>query len=113
MPESPRVVASGPARSLDGVLDAAASRLSVVTPEADAVHGEPWLDSIPDGERYAAHEALARVAHGESPVHVDLGVVCWTLTALSDTDGQVVHVLASGIDAAERDRIESDLRELT
>jgi diguanylate cyclase (GGDEF)-like protein len=113
MPESPRVVASAPARSLDRVLDAAATRLSVVTTDGDTVHGEPWLDAIPDGDRFAAHEALARVAHGESPVHVDLGVVCWTLTALPDADGDVVHVLATGIDAAERDRIESELRQLT
>jgi diguanylate cyclase (GGDEF)-like protein len=113
MPESPRAVASAPARSLDYVLDAAASLLSVVTPGGDTVHGEPWLDSIPDGEHFAAHEALARVAHGESPVHVDLGLVCWTLTALPDSDGEVAHVLATGIDAGQRDRIESDLRELT
>src|SRR4051794_9527224 len=100
MAESPPVVASAPPRSLHHVLDGAPSLLSVVTPEGDTVHGEPWLDSIPDGEHFAAHEALARVAHGESPVHVDLGLVCWTLTALPDGDGEVVHVVATGIDAA-------------
>jgi diguanylate cyclase (GGDEF)-like protein len=112
MPESPRVVASAPARSLDRVLDAAATLTAVVTTDGDTVHGDPWLDAIPDGERFAAHEALARVAHGESPVHVDLGVVCWALTALPGPDGEVGHVLATGIDADERDRVEGDLREL-
>jgi diguanylate cyclase (GGDEF)-like protein len=122
MPESPRVVASAPARSLDRVLDAAASLMAVLTTDGELVHGCAWLEAIPDGEHFAAHEALARVAHGESPVHVDLGFaggdgephpVCWTLTALPGPDGEVVNVLATGIDAVERDRIEGELRDLT
>jgi diguanylate cyclase (GGDEF)-like protein len=122
MPESSRVVASAPARSLDGVLDAAASLLAVVTTDGELVHGTAWLDAIPGGEQFAAHEALARVAHGESPVHVDLGFssgddephpVCWTLTALVGPEGEVVHVLATGVDAVERDRVEAELREMT
>jgi diguanylate cyclase (GGDEF)-like protein len=122
MHQSPRVVASAPARSLDGVLDAAASLLAVVTTAGELVHGERWLDAIPDRERFAAHEALARVAHGESPVHVDLSFdggsdgphpVCWTLTGLPGPDGEVVHVLATGVDAVERDRVEAELRDLT
>jgi diguanylate cyclase (GGDEF)-like protein len=122
MPESSRVAASAPARSLDGVLDAAATLLAVVTTDGKLVHGSDWLDAIPDGEHFAAHEALARVAHGESPVHVDLRYstgddephpVCWTLTALPDPNGEVVHVLATGIDAVKRDRLEAELRDLT
>src|SRR3954454_4138606 len=122
MHQSPRVVASAPARLLDGVLDAAATLLSVVTTAGELVHGERWLEAIPDGERFAAHEALARVAHGESPVHVDLSFgaepdgphpVCWTLTGLPGPDGQVLHVLATGVDAVERDRVEAELRDLT
>jgi diguanylate cyclase (GGDEF)-like protein len=122
MPESSRVVASAPARSLDSVLDAAATLLAVVTTDGELVHGSHWLDAIPDGEHFAAHEALARVAHGESPVHVDLGFgigddephpVCWTLTGLCRPDGEVVHVLATGVDAVERDRVEAELRDLT
>src|SRR5215218_2017327 len=122
MPELPRVVASAPARSLDAVLDAAATVIAVVTLDGEHIYGNPWLDSIPDGEQFAANEALARVAHGESPVHVDLGYirgddephpVCWTLIGLPGPDGEIVHVLATGIDAVERDRVETELRDLT
>jgi diguanylate cyclase (GGDEF)-like protein len=122
MPESPRVVASAPARSLDGVLDAASTLIAVITLEGEHIFGSPWLDAIPDGERFAANEALARVIHGESPVHVDLSFrrgegdphpVCWTLTGLPGPDGTVVHVLATGVDATERDRLEGELRDLT
>jgi diguanylate cyclase (GGDEF)-like protein len=95
MHESSRVVESASARSLDRVLDAAATLLAVVTTGGELVHGDRWLDAIPDGERFAAREALARVAHGESPVHVDLSFgghddgphpVCWTLTGLPGPD---------------------------
>src|SRR3954464_6537493 len=135
MPDSPRVVASAPARSLDGVLDAAATVIAVVTIGGEEIYGSPWLDGIPAGEqfaaqealppageRFAAQEALARVAHGESPVHVDLRFdrgddephpVCWTLTGLPSVDGDLAHVLAIGIDAVERDRVEAELRDLT
>jgi diguanylate cyclase (GGDEF)-like protein len=122
MPQSSRVVASAPARSLDRVLDAAATLLAVVTTDGEFVHGDHWLENVSGGDQFAAHEALARVARGESPVHVDLGFsagedephpVCWTLTALAGPDGEVVHVLATGIDAVERDRVEAELRDLT
>jgi diguanylate cyclase (GGDEF)-like protein len=121
MPESPRVVASAPARSLDRVLDAAATVIAVITLDGERIYGNPWLDAIPDGEQFAAHEALSRVAGGESPVHVDLGMgrgddephpVCWTLIGLPDADGEIAHVLATGVDAVERDRLEADLRDL-
>jgi diguanylate cyclase (GGDEF)-like protein len=122
MPESPRVVASAPACSLEAVLDAASTVIAVVTLNGEHIYGNPWLDAIPDGQQFAAHEALARVAHGESPVHVDLGFqrgddephpVCWTLIGLPGPDGEIVHVLATGVDAVERDRLETDLRDLT
>ena len=122
MPESPRVVASAPARSIDGVLDAAATVIAVITLDGEHIYGSPWLDAIPEGDRFAANEALARVVHGESPVHVDLSFrrgddephpVCWTLTGLPGPDGAIVHVLATGVDAVERDRLESELRTLT
>ena len=122
MPESPRVVASAPARSLDAVLDAAATVIAVITLDGEHIYGNPWVDAIPDGQQFSAHEALARVAHGESPVHVDLGMirgddephpVCWTLIGLPGPGGDVAHVLATGVDAIERDRVEADLRDLT
>ena len=121
MPESPRVVASAPARSLDRVLDAAATVIAVITLDGERIYGNPWLDAIPDGQQFAAHEALSRVANGESPVHVDLGMdrggdephpVCWTLIGLPDAEGEIAHVLATGVDAVERDRLEGDLRDL-
>jgi diguanylate cyclase (GGDEF)-like protein len=121
MPELPRVVASAPARSLDRVLDAASTVIAVVTLDGEHIYGNPWLDAIPSGEQFAAQEALARVAHGESPVHVDLAFargedephpVCWTLIGLPGPDGEIAHVLATGVDAVERDRLEADLRDL-
>jgi diguanylate cyclase (GGDEF)-like protein len=39
--------------------------------------------------------------------------VCWTLIGLPGPDGEVVHVLATGVDAVERDRLEAELRDLT
>ena len=134
MPDLSRDVAPVSERPLDAVLDAAATLVAVVTVEGDLVHwnracerlagpagASSWLDAVPEGEHFAAREALSRAAHGESPVHVDLNLrtadgdlrpICWTKTALAAPDGAVAFVLATGIDATERDRIEERLREL-
>jgi diguanylate cyclase (GGDEF)-like protein len=134
MPDLSRDLAPAPERPLDALLDAAATLSAVVTVEGRLLHWNDasrrlagtsapgaWLEAIPEGEHFAAREALARVAHGESPVHVDLAFrtctaelrpICWTLTALAGVDEPVTHVLATGIDATERDCVESRLRDM-
>jgi diguanylate cyclase (GGDEF)-like protein/PAS domain S-box-containing protein len=134
MPDLSREVAPVFERPLDAVLDAAATLMAVVTVDGELLHWNAacerlagpaapgsWLEAIPEREHFAAREALSRAAHGASPVHVDLGFlaadgelhpICWTKTALATADRDVTFVLATGIDATERDRIEERLREL-
>jgi diguanylate cyclase (GGDEF)-like protein/PAS domain S-box-containing protein len=134
MPDLSRDVAPVSDRPLDVVLDAAATLTAVLTVEGDVVHWNracerlagpaapgSWFEAVPEREHFAAREALSRAAHGESPVHVDLGFraadgevrpICWTKTALTAPGGEVAFVLASGIDATERDRVEGRLRDL-
>jgi diguanylate cyclase (GGDEF)-like protein/PAS domain S-box-containing protein len=134
MPDLSRDVAPPSDPPLDAVLDAAATLVAVLTVQGELVHWNracerlagaaapgAWLEAIPEREHFAAREALSRAAHGDAPVHVDLSFraaegelrpVCWTKTALTAPDGEVRFVLASGIDATERDQIEERLREL-
>jgi diguanylate cyclase (GGDEF)-like protein len=128
MPDLSRAVVPATERPLDAVLDAAATLLAVVTVEGDLAHwegawrpgGTSWFDAIPEGEQFAAREALSRAASGQGPVQVDLSVrasggelrsVSWTQTAVESTSG-VTHVVATGIDSTERRRIEEQLRDL-
>ena len=123
MPEPTRAVVSVPPRPLDAVLDAAAMLTAVLTTDGELAHwegawqpeGESWLDSIPQGEQFAAREALSRAASGDASLEVDLTIrasggelrpVTWRLTAM------LGHVIARGLDIAERRRIEQQLRDL-
>jgi diguanylate cyclase (GGDEF)-like protein len=116
-------------RALDAVLDAAATLMALVTVDGDLAHWEgpwrpreaSWFDAIPEGEQFAAREALSRAASGGSPVEVVLNVragggelrpISWRQTAVVSTDGSTSHVLATGIDRAERGRIEERLHDL-
>jgi diguanylate cyclase (GGDEF)-like protein len=115
-----------PDAPLDAVLDAAATLTAIVTADGELAHwagawrpdGESWFDAIPEGEHFAAREALSRAASGGAPVDVRLNVrarggdlrpVQWRLTATSD---DVPYVVATGIDATERVRIEHELSDL-
>jgi diguanylate cyclase (GGDEF)-like protein len=115
-----------PDAPLDAVLDAAATLTAIVTADGELAHwagawrpdGESWFDAIPEGEHFAAREALSRAANGGAPVDVRLNVrarggdlrpVQWRLTATSD---DVPYVVATGIDATERVRIEHELSDL-
>jgi diguanylate cyclase (GGDEF)-like protein len=108
---------------LSRVLDAAATLTAVVTVDGDLAHWEgawrpdaaTWYDAIPEREHFAAREALSRAASGGEPVEVELNVkagggelrsVSWTMAAVGGS------VIATGVDAVERDRIEQDLHEL-
>lgn len=134
MPDLSRDVAPVSDRPLDTVLDAAATLTAVLTVEGDLVHWNnacerlagpaapgAWLEAVPEREHFAAREALSRAAQGDSPVHVDLSFraadgelrpICWTKTALAAPGAEVALVLASGIDATERDRVEERLPQL-
>jgi diguanylate cyclase (GGDEF)-like protein len=129
MPDLSRDVVPVYERSLDAVLDAAARLTAVVALDGDLAHWEgawspreaSWFDVIPAGEQFAAREALSRAASGGLPVEVDLSVrtsdgelrpVSWTQTAVASTAGGVTHVIATGIDRSERERLEERLREL-
>jgi diguanylate cyclase (GGDEF)-like protein len=108
---------------LSRVLDAAATVTAVVTPEGGLAHwegawrpdGASWLEAIPQGEQFAAREALSRACNGAEPVEVELNVrgsdgelrpVAWTMA------GAEGSVIATGVDTHERARIERELREL-
>ena len=108
---------------LSRVLDAAATLTAVVTVDGDLAHWEgawrpdatTWFDAIPEPEHFAAREALSRAASGGEPVEVELNVkaaggelhsVSWTLAAAGGS------VVATGLDAVERGRVERDLHEL-
>jgi diguanylate cyclase (GGDEF)-like protein len=129
MPGLSRDVVPVSDRPLDAMLDAAARLVAVIGVDGELVHWEgawrphaaSWFDAIPEGEHFAAREALSRAAGGGAPVAVDLNVragdgelhpVAWTHTAVASADGRVTHVVAAGIDRAERRRIEEQLREL-
>ena len=108
---------------LSRVLDAAATLTAVVTVDGELAHwegawrpdGASWYDAIPEREHYAAREALARAAGGGEPVEVELNVrassgelhrVSWTMAAAAGS------VVATGVDAQERARIELELSQL-
>jgi diguanylate cyclase (GGDEF)-like protein len=105
MPDVTRDLAPAPDRSLDDLLDAAATRIAVFGPDGELLAGGA---AIAHGQRFAASEALARAVNGDSPVEVELGAVRWTLTPVSGG----ACVLATGVDAAERERVEERLQEL-
>jgi diguanylate cyclase (GGDEF)-like protein len=123
MPEPTRAVVSVPPRPLDAVLDAAAMLTAVLTPDGELAYwegswrpeGDTWLEAIPQAEQFAAREALSRAAAGDASFEVDLTIragggelrrVTWKLTAVAG------HVIASGLDVAERRRIEQQLHDL-
>src|SRR5687767_2543720 len=118
---------------LDAVLDAAASliiavdvkgrivcwnraceRLSGYT--ADELTLEDILERlVPEDEHPTAMGVLDALARGESPVTVevhwrtrngDVRLIAWSCTGLTEPDGTVSHVVATGIDVTERRRLE-------
>jgi len=129
MPDLSRDVVPVSERPLDAVLDAAATLTAVVTLDGELAHwegawrpeGATWFDVIPEGEHFAAREALSRAASGGAPVEVDLNVrasggelrsVSWTKRALTAPAGDVTYVIATGVDTAERARIQEQLHDL-
>jgi diguanylate cyclase (GGDEF)-like protein/PAS domain S-box-containing protein len=79
------------------------------------------IDLIPENEREQARKVLAALARGDSPVRVEfhwrtrtgeLRLISWSNAALTGPDGQVTHVVATGIDVTERRVLEVRLRHL-
>jgi diguanylate cyclase (GGDEF)-like protein/PAS domain S-box-containing protein len=140
MPEPPSdtVPASGDL-ILDAVLDAAASLIVVVDTQGGLVYwnhacerlsgytaeelggSEPVLELIPEEHRQAALGVVEPLSRGESPVVVevpwrtrsgDVRLISWSITALTAPDGEITHVVGTGIDVTERRRLEEELRHL-
>jgi diguanylate cyclase (GGDEF)-like protein len=126
MPDLSHDVVPVPDRPLEAVLDAAAKVTAMVTVAGELAHwegawrpdGVTWFDAIPEGEHFAAREALSRAASGGAPVEVELNVrasggelrpISWSMAA---PDGDLAWVIATGIDSLERARIEEQLHDL-
>ena len=123
---------------LDAVLDAAASLIILITPEGDLVRwnracerltGRTAADLGPGGmyellleaEHDVARQVVDRLVSGESPVTCDLHwrtrdgelrLISWSNTALTDPEGNVVHIVGTGIDVTQRRELEDRLRHL-
>jgi diguanylate cyclase (GGDEF)-like protein/PAS domain S-box-containing protein len=124
---------------LDAVLDAAASLIVVVDTEGGLVQwnracerlsgysaeelgtSAAILELIPEDERATAVGVVDALSRGESPVVIethwrtrsgDLRLIEWSNTALTDAEGNVTHIVGTGIDLTERRRLEERLRHL-
>ena len=136
----------GDGRLLDAVLDAATSLIVVADPvgalvrwnraceqlsgysASDFEAAGALFDLVPSEERQTVIEAFEALTAGESPVQTEfhwrtrsgeLRLIEWSNTALTDPDGNVTHVVGTGIDvtetrewAAERAAAEERLRHI-
>jgi diguanylate cyclase (GGDEF)-like protein/PAS domain S-box-containing protein len=140
MSDPPRdTVSVSGALVLEAVLDAAASLIVVVDTDggllcwnracervsgytAEELGGSAAiLELIPEDERPAALGVPEALARGESPVTVEthwrtrrgeLRLISWSNTALTGPDGQITHIVGTGIDVTERRGLEERLRYL-
>jgi diguanylate cyclase (GGDEF)-like protein/PAS domain S-box-containing protein len=140
MPDPPSDTVAAPGDLiLDAVLDAAASLIVVVDTKGGLVYwnhacerlsgytaeelggSEPVLELIPEEHRGAAFSIVDALARGESPVVTEvpwrtrsgeLRLIQWSSTGLTGPDGEITHVVGTGIDVTERRRLEGELRHL-
>jgi diguanylate cyclase (GGDEF)-like protein/PAS domain S-box-containing protein len=141
MPDSPRETASfSDDPLLNAVLDAAASlivvgdmegrllcwnsaceRLSGYTAEELGSSFAILERLIPEQDRARSTSVVDALTRGESPVTMDvrwhtrsgdMRLISWSCTALADADGNVTHIVATGIDVTDRSRLERRLRHL-
>jgi diguanylate cyclase (GGDEF)-like protein/PAS domain S-box-containing protein len=127
-------------RLLDAVLDAAASLIIVGDSEGRLLYWNRACERmsgytaeelggtvailerlVPEQERGRATSLLDALARGESQVRMevrwrtrsgDVRLISWSCTGLTDADGRVTRVVATGIDVTERSRLERRLRHL-
>jgi diguanylate cyclase (GGDEF)-like protein/PAS domain S-box-containing protein len=68
------------------------------------------LELVPEEEHPKARDVLERLHAGESPISFqlhwrtgrgELRLISWTSTAVTDADGQVTHVVQTGVDRTE------------
>jgi diguanylate cyclase (GGDEF)-like protein/PAS domain S-box-containing protein len=124
---------------LDAVLDAAASLIVVVDLEGGLVYwnracarlsgysaeelggAAAILELIPEEERPVALGVTEALARGETPVTMEvhwrtrsgeLRLISWSNTALHGPDGEVTHIVGTGIDVTETRGLEARLRHL-
>jgi diguanylate cyclase (GGDEF)-like protein/PAS domain S-box-containing protein len=127
------VPVTGDSELLDAVLDAATSLIVVVDAENRLVRWNraceellgytaaeldapgALLDLIPAEERQIAQEAMRALGAGEPPVRVefhwrtrdgDLRLIEWSTRALTGRDGQVTHMVGTGVDITDARRVE-------
>jgi PAS domain S-box-containing protein len=126
---------SGDSELLDAVLDAAGSLILVLDAEGRLVRWNraceallgytatelegphALLDLIPADERATTEEALRALRAGESPVRTefhwrtrdgDLRLIEWSTTALTGPDGEVTHMVGTGIDVTDARQVEAE-----
>jgi diguanylate cyclase (GGDEF)-like protein/PAS domain S-box-containing protein len=124
---------SGDRQLLDAVLDAAASLIVVMDAEGRLVRWNraceallgytaaeldtrhALLDLTPAEERGIAEDAMRALRAGESPVRAefhwrtrdgDLRLIEWSTTALTGPDGEVTHMVGTGIDVTDARSLE-------
>ena len=83
------------------------------------VEGRRFDMFLVPGERATVEEILERLHGGEFPnAHENRWVardgttrlIAWSNTALTDPEGRVSHIIATGVDVTERRRVEEELR---
>jgi diguanylate cyclase (GGDEF)-like protein/PAS domain S-box-containing protein len=129
------VPVSGDSELLDAVLDAAASLIVVLDADARLIRWnraceqllgytaaeltEPGaiLDLVPAGERAIAEATMDAMREGQSPVRSefnwrtrdgDFRLIEWSTTALTGPDGEVTHMVGTGIDVTAMRRWEME-----
>jgi diguanylate cyclase (GGDEF)-like protein/PAS domain S-box-containing protein len=123
-----RIPVHGDGRLLDAVLDAATSLIVVADPVGSLVRWNraceqvsgysagdfeaegALLNLVPREERPIVIAAFEALTAGESPVQAEfhwrtrsgeLRLIEWSNTALADADGNITHVVGTGIDVTE------------
>lgn len=86
---------------------------------ADEVEGRRFDMFLLPGERQDVEDVFSSLSSGDFPnayenywvtKHGVKKLIAWSNTALTDPEGQVTHIIGTGIDVTERRRMEEELR---